>query len=73
MLARRLPSILPRFAFEEALEVSNLYSNCGRLPPGEAASRSVPFVLPTTPSPTPASSAAAASTGPARSASRTTA
>jgi predicted ATPase with chaperone activity len=46
MLARRLPSILPPFAFEEALEVSTLYSICGRLPPSEALLSQRPFRAP---------------------------
>ena len=45
-LARRLPSILPPFAFEEALEVFKLYSICGRLPPGEALLSRRPFRAP---------------------------
>ena len=37
MLARRLPGILPRMAFQEALEVTKIYSVLGLLPDGAVA------------------------------------
>jgi magnesium chelatase family protein len=43
MLARRLPSLLPPLAFEEALEVSQLYSIIGLLPAGQALLPRRPF------------------------------
>ncbi len=36
MLARRLPTILPRLVFEEALETTKIHSIMGLLPPGQA-------------------------------------
>jgi len=32
MMARRIPSILPDLTFEEALEVTKIYSVAGKLP-----------------------------------------
>jgi magnesium chelatase family protein len=57
---------MPPFAFEEELEVSKLYSICGRLPPAEALLSQRPFRAPLTPSQTPASWAAAPVSGPSR-------
>ncbi len=34
MLARRLPTILPRLSFEEAIETTKIHSVAGELPPG---------------------------------------
>ena len=46
MLARRLPGILPDLTFDEALEVTKIYSIAGKLPPGEALIRQRPFRSP---------------------------
>ena len=46
MLARRIPSILPPLSREESLEVSTIYSICGRLQPGEPLKRTRPFLHP---------------------------
>jgi magnesium chelatase family protein len=46
MLARRLPGVLPPLTFEEALDVSRVYSIMGRLPPGQALLTARPFRAP---------------------------
>ena len=46
MLARRIPSILPPLSREESLEVSTIYSICGRLRPGEPLKSTRPFLHP---------------------------
>ncbi|MFA6030619.1 MAG: YifB family Mg chelatase-like AAA ATPase [Elusimicrobiota bacterium] len=46
MLARRLPGLLPPLGREEALEVTRVYSVCGRLPPGGGLVRARPFRAP---------------------------
>lgn len=46
MLARRLPGILPPLTFEEAVEVTKLYSLAGLLPPGEFLITRRPFRAP---------------------------
>jgi magnesium chelatase family protein len=46
MLARRLPTILPDFNFEEALETTKIHSVAGLLPPREALLRRRPFRSP---------------------------
>ncbi len=46
MLAKRLPSILPPLSFEEALEVTKVYSVAGKLPPDEGLMRIRPFRAP---------------------------
>jgi len=46
LLARALPSILPRMGIEEALEVTKIYSVTGMLPPGRPLMRLRPFRAP---------------------------
>ncbi|MBO8128186.1 MAG: YifB family Mg chelatase-like AAA ATPase [Peptococcaceae bacterium] len=46
MLAKRLPGILPDLSFEEALEITMLYSLAGLLPPGEPLVTQRPFRSP---------------------------
>jgi len=46
LLARALPSILPRLTEEEALEVTKIYSVSGKLPRGEALLKRRPFRSP---------------------------
>lgn len=46
MLAQRLPSILPSLSFEEALEVTTIYSVAGRLRDGGGLVRTRPFRSP---------------------------
>ncbi len=46
MLAKRIPSILPKLSREEALEVTKLYSIAGLLRAGEAVVRNRPFRAP---------------------------
>ena len=46
LLARCLPGILPPLSFEEALEVTRIYSVAGLLPPGQALMRFRPFRAP---------------------------
>jgi magnesium chelatase family protein len=46
MLARRLPSILPAMGFEEALEVTKIYSVLGLLQEGQALLTERPFRAP---------------------------
>src|SRR3989344_3101824 len=46
LLARALPSIMPRMTPEEALEVTKIYSITGNLPAGEALVKSRPFRTP---------------------------
>lgn len=46
MLARRLPTILPSMTFEEALEVTKIYSIAGILPEGESLVTARPFRSP---------------------------
>jgi magnesium chelatase family protein len=46
LLARRLPSILPRLSFEEALEVTKVHSVAGKLPPGSGLLTRPPFRAP---------------------------
>jgi magnesium chelatase family protein len=46
LLARALPSILPRMGTEEALEVSKIYSVSGLLPPGAPLVTERPFRAP---------------------------
>ncbi len=46
MLARRLPGILPSMTFQEALEVTKIYSVLGLLPDGTSLLRQRPFRAP---------------------------
>jgi magnesium chelatase family protein len=46
MLAQRLPTILPPLRFEEALEVTKIYSVAGLLPPDAGIVRQRPFRAP---------------------------
>lgn len=46
MLARTIPSILPRLTEREALEVTKIYSVTGNLPPGESLVKHRPFRAP---------------------------
>jgi magnesium chelatase family protein len=46
LLARALPSILPRLALSEALDITRIYSVAGALPDSEPLVRSRPFRSP---------------------------
>ncbi|MBX5484940.1 MAG: YifB family Mg chelatase-like AAA ATPase [Myxococcaceae bacterium] len=46
MLARRLPGILPSLTFQEALEITKIYSVLGLVPEGEALMTERPFRSP---------------------------
>lgn len=46
MLARRLPTILPPLAFDEALEATAIHSVAGLIPPGGSLLRERPFRAP---------------------------
>jgi len=46
LLARSLPSILPRMSIDESLEVTKIYSVAGMLPPGQPLMRHRPFRSP---------------------------
>lgn len=46
MLAKRLPSILPKMTFEETIETTKIHSIAGTLPPGVSLIRTRPFRSP---------------------------
>ena len=46
MLAKRLPGILPRFSFEEAIEATKIHGIAGRLVPGQDRLLARPFQSP---------------------------
>jgi Mg chelatase-related protein len=46
MLAQRLPTVLPPLSFEEALEVTKIYSVAGMLEPGQGLVQNRPFRAP---------------------------
>ncbi len=46
MLAKRLPTIMPKLGREESLEITKLYSICGKLPEGEPIIKKRPFRAP---------------------------
>lgn len=46
MVARRIPTIMPPLSAKERLEVSKIYSICGKLPPGQALLTERPFRSP---------------------------
>jgi hypothetical protein len=73
MLAQRLPTNLPPLTPAGSLETTRVYIAMGRLPEGQALLAPARSARRTTPSATPAWSAAAASPPPARSPSNTTA
>ena len=43
MLAKRLPSILPKLSFDEAIETTRIYSVAGMLPADQPIMNSRPF------------------------------
>ena len=46
LLAKRVPTILPEFTLEEALETTKIHSICGLLPKGQALVATRPFRSP---------------------------
>ncbi len=46
MIARRMPTILPRLTLEESLEISTVYSACGLLMDGDGLVKARPFRSP---------------------------
>ncbi|MDL2216566.1 YifB family Mg chelatase-like AAA ATPase [Desulfovibrio sp. OttesenSCG-928-M14] len=46
MLAQRMKTVLPPLSFEEALEVTKIYSVAGELPPGQGIMQERPFRAP---------------------------
>lgn len=46
MIARRMPSIMPKLSLEESLEISKVYSACGMLLQGEGLALTRPFRSP---------------------------
>ena len=46
MMASRIPTIMPKLSREEQMEISQIYSICGLLPPGQALMGLRPFRAP---------------------------
>lgn len=46
MLAKRLPTILPKLSFEEAIQTTRIYSVAGMLPPDHPIMNTRPFRSP---------------------------
>jgi magnesium chelatase family protein len=46
MLAARMPTVLPSLSFEEAVDITRIWSVAGALPPGEGLVRQRPFRAP---------------------------
>ncbi len=46
MVDSRIPTILPGLTREEDIEISRIYSVCGKLPPGRPLLLSGPFAVP---------------------------
>ena len=46
MLAKRIPTVLPRLSPDESIETTRIYSSCGRLKPGQPLMATRPFRSP---------------------------